>query len=307
MDRLTALSAFVQAAETRSFSAAGRQLGISSSAIGKSIARLEDRVGVRLFHRTTRCVTLTADGSRFLERCQRIFGEMEAAELELAQALSAPSGRLKIGMPLIGLRLAEVINGFARAHPGIQLDLDYCDRTIDVIDEGFDIVMRLGDVVNSCLMTKSLGQYSYVIVAAPAYIAQHGKPLLPADLASHVCLHQRSALTGKPERWPMAGPIELPVTMVTSAAESLVDMALGGFGVACVPHFLVRQHIEARRLQPLLADHMDAPVPFRLLWPSNRHLSPKIKAFVDYISLYASRHELFALRPEPLMREAYAA
>jgi DNA-binding transcriptional LysR family regulator len=140
MDSLGSLNAFVQAAESRSFTIAGRQLGVSSSAIGKAVARMEERLGVRLFHRSTRSVTLTAEGTLFLERCRRIFSEIEAAELELSQTHEAPRGTLRVSLPLAGMLMMPTLVAFMRAYPEIMLDLDFSDRVVDVIEEGFDAV-----------------------------------------------------------------------------------------------------------------------------------------------------------------------
>jgi DNA-binding transcriptional LysR family regulator len=298
MDRLTALGAFMQSAEAGSFAAAGRQLGISPSAVGKSISRLEDRLRVRLFHRSTRNITLTAEGTQFLGRCVRIFDEIEAAELELTQANATACGRLKINLPLIGLQLTDALCGFAKAYPRVALDLDFSDHDADIFDEGFDVLLRIGDVADSMLMTKALGDYGLTIIGAPDYFARHGQPLVPEDLAAHVCLHQRNPASGKLDSWPLRGvagvaALNLPVTTVASTVEPLLRMAVQGLGLACVPHFMAGPHIDAGRLQPVLNNHLECANVIRLLWPSSRHLSPKIKAFVDYMAQQAKAALLF--------------
>ena len=159
MDSLGALNAFVQAAEARSFTIAGRQLGVSSSAIGKAVARMEERLSVRLFHRSTRSITLTAEGALFLERCRRIFSEIEAAELELSQTREAPRGTLRVSLPLAATLMMPTLVAFMRAYPEIILDLDFSDRVVDVIEEGFDAVVRFADVADSRLMSRALGTY----------------------------------------------------------------------------------------------------------------------------------------------------
>jgi len=179
MDNLAGLTAFVQAAELRSFVAAGRMLGISASAVGKSIARLEARLGVRLFQRSTRSIALTSEGSVFLERCRRILGEIEAAELELSNSKNAPQGRLRVSLPQVGSLLNPVLAAFARAYPQVELDLDFSDRRVDVIEEGYDAVVRAGESADSRLMSRQLGQFQLQLVAAPAYLAQHGTPAQP--------------------------------------------------------------------------------------------------------------------------------
>ena len=149
MDSLGSLNAFVRAAEARSFTVAGRQLGVSSSAIGKAVARMEERLGVRLLHRSTRSITLTAEGALFLERCRRIFSEIEAAELELSQTHQAPRGTLRVGLPLAGMLMMPTLVAFMRVYPEITLDLDFSDRVVDVIEEGIDAVVRFADVGDS--------------------------------------------------------------------------------------------------------------------------------------------------------------
>ena len=219
MDSLGSLNAFVQAAEARSFTVAGRQLGVSSSAIGKAVARMEERLGVRLFHRSTRSITLTAEGALFLEHCRRIFSEIEAAELELSQTQEAPRGTLRVSLPLVGTLMMPTLVGFMRAYPEIALDLDFSDRVVEVIEEGFDAVVRFAEVGDSRLMSRALGTYRRRLVAAPAYLAAKGVPLTPDDLKTHACLHHKFPTSRKFERWPLppehAGiESELPRTAV---------------------------------------------------------------------------------------------
>src|SRR6201995_5629408 len=157
MDSLGSLNVFVRAAEARSFTVAGRQLGVSSSAVGKAVARLEERLGVRLFHRSTRSITMTAEGALFLERCRRIFSEIEAAELELSQTHEAPRGILRVSLPLVGVLMMPALVAFMRAYPEIILDLDFSDRVVDVIEEGFDAVVRFAAPWGSGLLGRGVG------------------------------------------------------------------------------------------------------------------------------------------------------
>ena len=201
MDRLGPLNAFIHAAEHRSFTKAGRELGISSSGVGKAVARLEERLNVQLFHRSTRNISLTPEGNVFLKRCQTIFGEIEAAEIEIAQSVSGPRGKLRVSLPLIGMLMTPSIAGFAAEYPEIELDLDFTDRLVDVIEEGLDVVIRTGQVNDSRLKMRRLGTYSYVIVGSPAYFEARGTPQQPNDLLDHACLYHRWSATGKLERW----------------------------------------------------------------------------------------------------------
>ncbi|KAF0815176.1 HTH-type transcriptional regulator PgrR [Andreprevotia sp. IGB-42] len=289
MDSLSALNAFVQAAEARSFTAAGRQLGVSSSAIGKAIARLEARLGVRLFHRSTRTIALTPEGATFLERCRRIFSEVEAAEQELAQTQGAPCGRLRVSLPIVGMLMMPALGSFMRTYPQIELELDFTDRLVNVIDEGLDVVIRAGEVHDSRLMSRTLGSFALKLVAAPAYLAQHGTPRQPADLAQHACLQHRYATSGKLERWPLCDgekdiDIDLPTTAVANTIEPLIHLAEQGLGIACLPDFAIRRQLADGTLCTVLDQHTRHAGTFRLLWPSSRYLSPKLRVFVDFMA-----------------------
>ena len=289
MDSLGSLNAFVQAAEARSFTVAGRQLGVSSSAIGKAVARMEERLGVRLLQRSTRSITLTAEGSLFLERCRRIFSEIEAAELELSQTQEAPRGTLRISLPLVGTLMMPTLVWFMQAYPAIALDLDFSDRVVEVIEEGFDAVVRFADVGDSRLMSRALGAYRRRLVAAPAYLATKGVPLIPEDLKAHACLHHKFPTSGRLERWPLwpehAGiETELPRTAVSSTCEPLIFMAEQGMGIAYLPDFAVSRQLREGVLVTVLDDYTERSGPLRVIWPSSRHLAPKLRVFVDFLA-----------------------
>lgn len=289
MDNLAGFTAFVQAAETRSFVAAGRVLGISASAIGKSIARLEERLGVRLFHRNTRSITLTSEGSVFLERCRRILGEIEAAELELSNSKNAPQGRLKVSLPLVGSLLNPVLAAFARTYPQVELDLDFTDRRVDVIEEGYDAVVRAGESADSRLMSRQLGLFQLQIVASPAYLAQHGTPALPSELVGHTCLLYKFPSSGKIESWPLpewSGLLAtgLPTVLSCNNVETLLHFAESGLGLAALPDFAVRAACESGRLVTVLPQHTQHTGAFRILWPGSRHVSPKLRALIDFLA-----------------------
>ncbi|MFP1680532.1 LysR family transcriptional regulator [Alloalcanivorax sp. C16-2] len=288
LDSPGALNVFVKAAETRGFTAAGRQLGLSSSAVGKAVARLEDRLGVRLFHRSTRAITLTPEGLLFLERCRRILGELEAAELELSRMRDRPEGVLKVSLPLVGMLMMPTLSAFTRAWPDIELDLDFSDRMVEVIDEGFDAVIRTGEVSDSRLVTRTLGTFRFHLVGAPAYFQRHGVPRTPADLAGHRALRHRYPTTGKLEPWPLtgddAGLVDAMTTVtVANAIEPLLFMAEQGLGLACLPDFAVRPQRAAGTLISVLDEVLEQRGVFRVLWPSSRYPSPKLRVFIDFM------------------------
>lgn len=285
MDSLSGIAVFVQVAETRSFTQAARVLGVSASAIGKSIARMEARLGVRLFHRSTRSIALTPEGALFRERCRRILCEAEAAEHELRHHTGTPSGKLRVSMPLICGLVMPILTDFLRAYPDIELELDLTDRLVDVIDEGFDVVVRGGALRDSRLMSRSLGSFGYVLVGSPEYFARHGTPHTPAALAGHACLLHRYAETGKIARWPLRDADVPPMreTLISTTAESLLHTARAGLGIACLPEFLTRDALARGELVPVLDSHVDRPGSFHLLWPASRHASRKLRVFIDYM------------------------
>lgn len=290
MDRFGGIHLFMQAAQTRSFVEAGRLSGVSSSAVGKAVARLEERLGTRLFHRSTRSVTLTPEGQLFLDHCQRIQTEMAAAEAALAGARTTPAGPLRIAIPAVAeAALLPLLSGFMRAYPDIMLEIDASDRLVDLIEEGFDAAIRTGSLADSRLMGRRLGGFRHRIVASPAYLAERGTPQTPADLCRHACLHHRHPVTGKPEPWPLiadedALPPDLPVTGIAGTAQARAMLAADGLGIACVPDFVARPLLDAGRLVDILGNHVQAVGQFHMLWPAGRHLSPRIRAFLDHVT-----------------------
>ena len=288
MDSLNGFVVFVQVAETRSFVAAGRLLGVSASAVGKSIARLEEKLGVRLFHRSTRSITLTAEGSLFLARSRRILAEIEAAELELSQTSAVPRGRLRVSLPLVSSLVLPVLGEFMRKYPEIELDLDFTDRMVDVIEEGFDAVVRTGDPVDSRLTARRLGTFRFLVVAAPDYLTQRGIPQIPVDLMQHTCLHYRFPNSGKLEPWALRLPpgepeLPLPTSMICNNIETRVCFALQGLGIAYLPDFSIREQLAEGQLQPILTDYVERSGVFYVLWPASKHPSPKVRALVDFL------------------------
>lgn len=288
MDTFGTLRIFVHAADARSFTVAGRQLGLSSSAVGKAIVRLEEHLGARLLHRSTRTVTLTPEGACFLERSRRILDEFEGAEREVASTRETPSGTLRVSLPLAGMLMMPALTAFMQAYPDIELDLDFTDRLVDVIAEGFDAVIRAGEVSDSRLMTRILGPFRLMLVCSLGYIARHGAPGTPGELKDHACLHHRYATSGKLERWPLvegAKPVdvELPRTAVANTIEPIIAMVAADLGIACLPDFAIRGQLRSGQFKPVLEQHSRHKGVFRLLWPSSRHMSPKLRVFVTFM------------------------
>ncbi|OXI17003.1 LysR family transcriptional regulator [Burkholderia sp. AU15512] len=289
MNNLNWVQSFVQVAETRSFVATARLQGVSASAVSKSVARLEEHLNVRLFHRSTRSISLTAEGTLFLQRCRRILDELTAAEIELQQSVEAPRGRLRVSLPLISMLSPQLIAAFLRRYPEVELEIDYSDRLVDVIEEGFDAVLRTGYPDDSRLISRKLGTCRRVIVAAPAYLDQHGTPEHPHDLKDHKLLLYRYPSNGKIQQWPLADDVptdasRFPVTMVSNSSTTLLAMASEGLGIACLLDYEVKEKLASGALRAILDWDAASSVEYRVLWPSGQQPAPKVRAFVDFLA-----------------------
>ncbi|ACB95092.1 LysR substrate-binding domain-containing protein [Beijerinckia indica] len=289
MDNLAGISAFVSAAEALSFVEAGRLHGVSASAVGKTIARLEARLGVRLFHRNTRSMKLTAEGALFLQRCHRILGELDAAEQELSDIRAAPKGKLRVSLPAIGTMLLPVLSEFIQRYPEVELDIDFSDRKVDLIDEGFDAAVRIGETDDTRLLSRQLGVFHRHLVASPDYLEKVGRPESATELPRHPCLLYRFPTTGKIEPWPVPGwesilsSRELS-TVSCNSIETLTYLALEGRGVACLPDFEVKSALADNKLERLLVTEVSTPRAMTILWPTSKQLAPKLRAFIDLLT-----------------------
>ncbi|QXH44151.1 LysR family transcriptional regulator [Pseudomonas xanthosomatis] len=288
MDSLSGFVVFNRVAETHSFVAAGQSLGLSASAVGKRVSRLEGRLGVRLFHRSTRSITLTAEGELFLERSRRILAEIEATEQALLEASSTPRGRLRVSLPQVTGLVMPALAEFMARYPDVELDLDFSDRMVDIVGEGFDVVLRGGHPVDSRLNAKFLGHFQHCLVASPEYLHERGTPLHPRELAGHSCLHYRFPSSGKLETWPLRREhpeqdYDIPISMVCNHVETRVCFALNHRGITCLPDFNVRKELASGKLVSVLDDFIERRGSFYLLWPSGRHMPPKLRVFIDFM------------------------
>ncbi|MFS2223811.1 LysR family transcriptional regulator [Pantoea sp. B65] len=287
LESLSGLSALVKAVETGSFIAASERLGVSASAIGKSVARLENSLGVSLLNRSTRSISLTDEGALFYERARRIVAEIEEAQHELSRVAAKPSGRLRVSLPAIGYRmLMPLLPKFIETYQDIELDLDFSDRLVDVIAEGMDVVVRSGSFNDSQLRVKRLGSYRFKLVAAPAYLARRGTPRSPGELIRHACLRYRFSGSGVLQDWQFTQQAErpLPEQLVFSNLEAQISAAVSGLGLVWVPDFAVAQEVANGSLVSVLDQHVSGGGQFSLLWPGNRHLLPKLRVFIDFLT-----------------------
>ena len=289
MDKLSGLLAFVKTADLGSFVAAGRALEISASAVGKGVARLEQEVGVRLLQRSTRRIQLTDEGRLFHERSRRILDDLDDAQAMLSHAREVPRGRLRVSAPIVGYHfLMPVIPDFLVRYPEVELDINFTDRTVDLIDEGVDVAIRSGDLPDSRLVSRPLNPFRLMLCASPAYLTRHDMPRAVRDLERHAAIRFRHPSSGKLLDWPMAQPTadaetRLRTVLACNNMEAVLAAALRGLGIACMPDFLVREALADGRLLSVLDEQIGARGQFKALWPSSRHLSPKVRVFVDHL------------------------
>ena len=289
MDKFSGLLAFVKTADLGSFVAAGRALEISASAVGKGVARLEQEVGVRLLQRSTRRIQLTDEGRLFHERSRRILDDLDDAQAMLSHAREVPRGRLRVSAPIVGYHfLMPVIPDFLVRYPEVELDINFTDRTVDLIDEGVDVAIRSGDLPDSRLVSRPLNPFRLMLCASPAYLTRHDMPRAVRDLERHAAIRFRHPSSGKLLDWPMAQPTadaetRLRTVLACNNMEAVLAAALRGLGIACMPDFLVREALADGRLLSVLDEQIGARGQFKALWPSSRHLSPKVRVFVDHL------------------------
>ncbi len=297
---LGGLTAFVRTADLGSFVAAGRAMGLSASAVGKAVTALEQQLGVRLFQRSTRSLRLTEEGRLFHERCRRILDDLEDAQASLAQAVATPRGRLRVSVPLVSYHLIlPILPEFVNLYPEVELDLDFNDRIVDLIEEGVDVAIRSGTLPDSRLMSRALRPFQLLLCAAPAYLEKHGTPDCPRDLEGHQSVRFRFPNSGKLQPWPLSLTADHPeirtrTVLTCNNMEALRGATVSGMGIGCMPDFLARDPLANGRLRTVLDAHIDAPAQFHLLWPSNRQLSPKVRVLVDFLSekLFSDRCEI---------------
>lgn len=289
MDVLSAMRAFVAVVDTRSFAAAAERLELSRARLTKMIQDLEEHLGTRLLNRTTRRLNLTEAGAAYHERCAAILADVAEAE-EVASHLTAlPRGTLKLTVPVsFGiLKIAPLLGGFLERHPEVSVDMTLNDRKVDLIDEGFDLAIRVGALTESGLIARRLATDQIVICAAPAYLERHGTPRVPQDLARHACLSYAYATTG--DEWRFTGPagevsVRIRGPLRANNGDTLRLAALSGAGIIRQPTFLVQRDLDAGRLVRLLGDYQSSELGIYAVYPTRRFLSAKVSAFIDYLS-----------------------
>lgn len=292
MDHISRVGIFVEVAKQQSFAGAARALGITVSAVSKQVQRLEDELGTKLLHRTTRHVTLTEEGALYFHRARQALEDLAEVERELADCDSNPRGTLRINIPLSfgEAYLRAPIAAFARQYPDIRLEVSLDDRMVDVLGEGFDLVVRIGVMEDSTLMKRKLADCPILLCASPEYLARHGAPQTPDELARHRMVVFNRHGSGGDWRWKhrtsgKTGLTHYDGVFRANTAPMMQEAALQGIGIALLPVFSAATHMQAGQLVEVLPDYATHPArEIALLYPPNRHGSTKTRLFIDWLA-----------------------
>lgn len=288
MDRLDAMRAFVSVADLEGFAPAARKLGLSAPAVTRLVASLEEHLGARLLQRTTRSVTLTDVGARYLERARRILGDVEEAEGSVQAERTQPSGRLVVSAPLMfgRLHVGPIMSAYLKKYPDVSAEFRLSDRMVNLVDEGVDLAVRIGHLADSSVVARTVGDMRRVVAGAPRYLRARGTPVKPSDLAGHDIVQFTS--TGALSEWRFTEngrDIRIPYTsrFATNSTDAAVLYAEQGGGLISVLAYQAADAIKAKRLKIVLADYEPPPMPIHLVYPTSRLLSAKVRTFIDLV------------------------
>ncbi len=311
-ERLDGISVFVDVAEAGSFALAAQRLGVTRSAVGKIVARLEQRLGVRLFARTTRRHNLTEDGQIYYERCLRALAELEAAEEAFEGGKREPSGRLRISVPvLFGRRcIAPVILRLMQTYPALQIDMSFNDRVADLVEEGYDLAVRIGTLPDtSKLVARKLGVQRMGICAAPDYLAQHGIPERMEDFARHQGIAYSNA--GRTAPWQLQAAdgqvqdVNIHCRLLLDDLQAITDAAVAGAGLAWLPCWMIWHELHSERLSLVMGADQLVANDIHVVWPHARHLPSKVRVAIDAlvaeVPQVLGQDDGFALHPQPVL------
>lgn len=289
MDRFENMRTFIRVVEAGSISGAADRMDIAKSAVSRRLKELEAHLGVELFHRTTRRMNLTDTGQAFYQRCVRILDDVLEAEHAVSEAHGMLEGRLKVALPSSfgAMHMGPAINDFMALHPNIEFDLDFNDRQIDLMQEGFDLGIRIADLPDSSLIAKRLTTISHVFCASPDYLEKHGMPASPEDISQHQCLAY--SLADDSKSWPFLDAkrqvrrVGFKPHLVASQGEYLRDAAVDGHGLIFMPTFIPYQEIERGELITLFNELPRWELNAYAIYPQTRHLSQRVRVFVDFL------------------------
>jgi LysR family transcriptional regulator, regulator for bpeEF and oprC len=314
MDKLQAMEVFVQVVDAGGFTRAAENMQLPKATVSTLIRNLETALSIKLLNRTTRQISVTADGAAYYERCLSILAEVRDAEESLSRTKANPSGRLRVDVPT-GLGRTIIIPSlpaFFERYPDIELEMGCSDRTVDLIEEGVDCAVRGGTLADSTLVARRVGELHFATCASPSYLARYGRPQTPDDLVQHRAVNYFSAKTGKLIEWDFAKDgrslrIRPPGRFAVNDSNAYMAAALAGMGLAQMPSFAVQPYVESGQLELVLDDWCIEALPLHVVYPQNRHLSAKVRAFVEWIAeLFADESTLKARFGESPLLESVA-
>ena len=289
MNRLEAMTTFVRVAELGSFAAAASQLGVAPSVITRQIAALEEHLGIKLMMRTTRRLTLTAGGAAYLAKCREILDLVETAEADVMADRLTPRGHLRIGVPLtFGLKkLVPLLLEFSQLYPAISLGTEFTDSPQNLVEEGKDLLVRIAPRLEPGDIARKLGTSRLQVIATPAYLARHGHPRHPADLAGHALIGYTLRGVVQPWTFRVAGEVKsfyLPFKLQANNGEALAEAARRDLGITMVPDFVAEDYLRDASLVTLLEDFTPPDLGIYALLPSNRYMPHRVRALIDFLS-----------------------
>jgi DNA-binding transcriptional LysR family regulator len=296
MDRLTSLTAFVRVVDSGGFSAAGRRLNMSTTMVSNHIQSLEDRLGARLLHRTTRKVSLTEIGKAYYDRCVQILADLEQADDIAGAQQSTPRGTLRIYTAThIVQFIAPVVVEFLAAYPDVKVDLTMGERAVDMIDEGYDVAVRLTPPPDSSLIVRSLATWRHVLCCSPGYLEKHGRPQQLSELSDRNCVRHVSYPYGDEwrfvDRKGAPASVRISGNLITNSGETLRTAALQGNAISLAAGFIVHDDLEAGRLVRLLPEYRTAELAMNAVYPHRHHLSAKVRTFIDVLAHHSAEQQ----------------
>lgn len=287
LDKIEGMKSFVAVVETSSFAAAGQRLGISNKLVSKRVAQLENQLGIKLLHRTTRSMSLTHEGERYLEGARNVLGELEKLESEFDTSLGL-KGIVRVAAPITygDSAVARAATRFVDQHPEVTVELGFSDRYVDLAKGGFDIAIRIGTLSDSSLIVRKLGETRMKVVAAHSYIAQHGTPSHPSELSDHICI--RDSNHPDPNRWPFqieGQTVQVPITgpLMANSAPACLVAARAGHGIFNCPDVFLEDDLETGKLVELLPQFLSRSIPIQSVQLPSAFRNPRVRAFVEFM------------------------
>ncbi|MEM9529942.1 MAG: LysR family transcriptional regulator [Pseudomonadota bacterium] len=294
MDVIKSMTAFREVVRRRGFAPAARSLGLSTSSVSRQVIELEGWLGIGLLQRTTRSVSLTEEGAYYLSECQRVLRDVEQLKSTANETLSQPVGTLRLTAPVFLAKecIRRVLPEFLLAFPRIDVELFAVDRFVDLIDEGYDLALRVGDLPDSSHIARGLGQFRLIVVASPRYLASEGTPMTIGQLKDHNCIVDTVASFAN--RWPMKRDgkrqkIAVSGNVTVNNGEIARDLAVQGLGLTILPEFFVLDQLDSGELVEVLSGQVESSIGLFAVYPQSRHTTPRVREFIDFCAQYFDR------------------